>query len=97
MVDELWDLVIGESGLLVYLRHENELNENLYKRIIEILSVLTDEWESKDCIPKKALLIISELVEALAGGSRFLNDVEALKVEDASIEVRSILNKLYSK
>lgn len=41
------------------------------------------------------MLAIVELIECLVGSSRFLNEEEALRVEDASIEVKDILNELY--
>ena len=41
------------------------------------------------------MLAIVELIECLVGGSRFLNEAEAIKVEDASIEIKDILNELY--
>lgn len=35
------------------------------------------------------------LIECLVGGSRFLNEAEAIKVEDVSIEIKDIINELY--
>lgn len=36
-----------------------------------------------------------ELLDCLVGGSRFLNEDEAIRVEDASIEIKDIINELY--
>lgn len=41
------------------------------------------------------MLAISELIECLVGGNRFLDENEAIRVEDASIEIRDIINNLY--
>lgn len=41
------------------------------------------------------MLAIVEIIECLVGGSRFLSEEEALRVGDASIEVKDIINELY--
>lgn len=95
MVDELYELIVGENGLLVTLRCHNRLDEEKFTDIKNHLSALVLEWKEQQAIPKKAMLAIIELVDALAGGSRFLDSKEAIKVEDASLEVRDIISDLY--
>ena len=41
------------------------------------------------------MLAIVELMICLVGGNRFLNESEALKLEDASIEIECLLNNLF--
>mgnify|MGYP007130638779 CR=1 FL=1 len=59
------------------------------------LPLRNQSWKEENQISKKAMLAIVELIECLVGGSRFLNEAEAIKVEDASIEIKDILNELY--
>lgn len=45
--------------------------------------------------PKKGFLTIIELVEFLARSSNFLSKEDSIKTEDASIEIKDIINELY--
>lgn len=95
MVDELFELVLGEKGFVVEVRCDYSFNNAKYKRIKEILVILINEWKQNEYIPKKAMLAIVELMICLVGGNRFLSEDEALKLEDASIEINILLNDLY--
>lgn len=95
MVDELFELIAGEDGFIVTLRCDNKFDEEKYTDIKNKLCVLVSAWKEEHQISKKAMLAIVELIECLVGGSRFLSEEEALRVEDASIEVKDIINELY--
>lgn len=95
MVDKLFDLIAGEDGLVITLRSENRFDESKYVDIKTIIFGLVSDWKQQQMIPKKAMMGIIELLECLVGGSRFLDGDEAIKVEDASIEIKDILNDLY--
>lgn len=53
------------------------------------------DWKKQQTISKKAMMAIIELLDCLVGGSRFLNQDEARRVEDASLEIKDIINELY--
>lgn len=95
MTEKLFQLILGEDGFIVSLRCNNKFDEEKYCDIKNILLTLVSEWQHQEAIPKKAMLAISELVECLVGGNRFLDENEAIRVEDASIEIRDIINNLY--
>lgn len=95
MIDELYELVLGEEGFLVKLRCKNFFDEVEYSKIKQILKSLVNEWSSIDAIPKKGVLLTIELVEFLARNNSFLSKEDSIKVEDASIEIKDILNVLY--
>lgn len=95
MIDELYELVLGEEGFLVKLRCKNFFDEVEYSKIKQILKILVNEWISIDAIPKKGVLLTIELVEFLARNNSFLSKEDSIKVEDASIEIKDILNVLY--
>lgn len=95
MVDELFELISGEDGFIVTLRCDNKFDEDKYIEIRNKLYALVSVWKEEHQISKKAMLAIVELIECLVGGSRFLSEDEALRVEDASIEVKDIINELY--
>ena len=58
------------------------------------LICFVEKWKEQDFVPKKAFLALLDLVDQLAGGSRFLDYEEAIKVEDASIEIQGIIHAL---
>lgn len=95
MIDELFELITGEQGLIVSLRCDNKFDEEKYFEIKQKLKILVFEWKKQQVIPKKAVLAIIELIECLVGGSRFWEEEEIIKVEDASIEIKEIVNELY--
>lgn len=96
MLDELYELVLGENGFLMELRCKNKFNEQMYLNIKEKLQDLVDEWKKMDFIPKYALLIIVELIDCMSSGNKFLNKEDAIKVEDGSLEIKDIVYCLYT-
>lgn len=80
--------------LLISLREHNKLDEEIYNKIKQYLICFVEEWKKQNLISKKAFLALLDLVDQLAGGSRFLNYEEAIKVEDASIEIQGIIHGL---
>lgn len=97
MVDELYELVLGEHGFVFELRCHNTFNNDKYFRIKNILNSLIIEWQQYDSIPKKAMLAIVELMFFIVGGNRFLSDDDRIKLEDASIEIYELICGLYDK
>ena len=95
MVDELYELILGEKGFVVEVRCDSIFDEEKYQRIVELLSVLIGEWRKTDSVPKKAMLAIVELMICLVGKNRFLSEEESNKLEDAGIEINLMLNNLY--
>lgn len=93
-IDNLYNLIVGENGFLVKLRSENQFPDSDYEKIIEIIQSLITSWKSQDMIPKKSFLAICQLVDQLSGGNRFLSEEDALKVEDAGIEIMELLDEL---
>ena len=53
MVDELFELVLGEKGFVVEVRCDDSFNDAKYNRIKEILIALITEWKQNEYIPKK--------------------------------------------
>lgn len=95
MIDKFYELIVGNDGLILALRCDNRFDEEKYVEIKNILKILVSDWKEKKEISKKAFLAIVELMECLVGGSRFLSEDEAIRVEDAGIEIKDIINALY--
>ena len=95
MLDKLYDLVLGEKGFLVKIRCENTFDDEIYSEIKSILRELVAEWKSLESIPKKGFLAVVELVDFLSRNSKFLSEEDSLKVEDAGIEIKDMINDLY--
>ena len=94
LVEDLYELITGEAGFLVTLRCENRFDDGLYGRIIHIIRTLADCWRGQEMIPRKALPGLCCLLSELSGGNRFLSEEDALKVEDAGLEVLKVLSGL---
>lgn len=76
------------------IRCENTFDINLYNSIKNILIKLVEKWKVEKVISIKEMIIITELVEHLTRNSNFLIEKEQILVEDASLEIREILNNL---
>ena len=95
MIDELYELIVGEKGFVVEVRCDYRFDEEKYQRIVELLNILIGEWHAVDAIPKKAMLALIELMICLVWKNRFISEEESIKLEDASIEINCMLNELY--
>lgn len=95
MINELLELVTGEDGFVVTLRCDNKFDEMKYSEIKNMLYILVSNWKKECQIPKKAMLAIIELIECLIGGDRFLSEADSTRLEDASIEIKDLINELY--
>lgn len=47
MIDELFELIVGEEGLIVTLRCDNKFDEEKYFEIKQKLEILIFEWNKK--------------------------------------------------
>ena len=88
------DMVVGENGLLVELRCHNSFNEQIYTDITNYLAVHLPEWKLAGSIPIADAVSIFNLIDALAGGSRFWSEEVELRVEDAVLEMQEMISLL---
>lgn len=95
LAEKLHDLVVSEDGLLVTLRCENYFDDKKYIEIKNILKKLVPLWKTNNCVSISGLLAVVNLIEQIAGGNRYLSDEDSIKLEDACIEIMSILGDLY--
>lgn len=88
---ELREIILD---FLMKMRCENEFDSNIYNNIKKELQIRIDDWNKKGFVPNEDVVIIMNLVEQLAGGSRFFDEKTAIQVEDASIEIMEMIEKL---
>jgi hypothetical protein len=91
---DLYELVVGQNGLLVELRMQNSFNEQIFENITDYLNVHLDEWKAKGAIPIADAVPIFNLIDDLAGGSKFWSEEIGLRVEDAVLEIQEIISAL---
>lgn len=95
-INEFFELIVGEDGFISTLRCDNIFDERMYSNIKSKLSNFVLEWKKQELVPKKAMMAIVELTEYLARGSNFLSENEAIRLENASLEIKDIINELYA-
>jgi len=95
LTEKLHDLVVNEDGLLVSLRCKNYFDDKKYIEIKNILKKLVVIWKENHHLSTLGLLSVVNLIEYIAGGNRYLSDEDSIKLEDACIEIMSILGDLY--
>lgn len=95
MVEELCNLVLGNEGIIIKLHLEHKFDKILFEKIKHIILNRVNVWKENKIISLKEFLIIVELTECLVGGNRFLSYEEQILIEDASLEIKDIINSLY--
>ena len=89
-----FDIIVGESGLLVELRCHNSFNEKIYTDIINYLNKHLSQWKSTGFIPVADAVFIFNWIDELSGGSQFWSEEVELRVEDAVFEIQEIIRTL---
>lgn len=90
------DMVQGENGLLVELRCNSSFNEQIFTDIKNYFNEHLPEWQTSGFIPVTDAVAIFNLIDELAGGSRFWSEEVALRVEDAAFEIQEMIGVLES-
>ncbi|MCI9078229.1 MAG: hypothetical protein HFH68_04795 [Lachnospiraceae bacterium] len=90
----LSDMVIGENGLLIELRCNNSFNQQLFEDIKNYLNMHLPGWKTSGSIPVEDAVAVFNLIDELAGGSRFWSEDVQLCVEDATLEIQDIISAL---
>lgn len=88
------DMVVGENGLLVELRCNDSFNEQIFTEIKNYLDEHLSEWKASGVIPVADAVSIFNLIDELAGGSRFWSEEVQLRVEDAELEIQDMISTL---
>lgn len=96
MIDELWNLVMSDDdGFVVQIRLESLFDEAKFNRIKQLLRQIINELIGSENIPRKLLLIVTELLQHTVGGNNYMKAEDLIKLEDASIELIEIIANLY--
>lgn len=96
MLDELWNLVMSyDDGLIVQIRLQSSFDEEKFRRIIEILKQIVAEFRDTEFVPRKLILIVTELLQHTVGGNNYMSESELIKLEDAGLEIIDIISCLY--
>ncbi|MDE6784126.1 MAG: hypothetical protein K2J26_01930, partial [Ruminococcus sp.] len=88
------DLLNDEDGFDVKLRCENYFDSNKYGKIKSVLIDNVKVWKKNGNVPNDDVVALVELIDQLAGGSRFFDEETAIKVEDACLEIKDIITDL---
>ena len=96
MLDELWNLVMScDDGFIVQIRLQSFFDEEKFRRIIEILKQIVAEFRDTEFVPKKLILIVTELLQHTVGGNNYMNESDLIRLEDAGLEVIDVISYLY--
>ena len=96
MIDELWNLVMSDDdGFVVQIRLESLFDEVKFNRIKQLLRQIINDLIGSENIPRKLLLIVTELLQHTVGGNNYMKAEDLIKLEDASIELIEIIANLY--
>ncbi len=96
MLDELWNLVMSyDDGLIVQIRLQSFFDEEKFKKIVEILKRIVSKLKNTEYVPRKLLLVVTELLQHTVGGNNYMNESELIKLEDAGLEIIDIISSLY--
>lgn len=92
-MSELSDL-INNNDFVIKLRMDDEFDSESYKSIKDRLKINIGDWKAKGFVPVADVVALVELVDFLAGGSRFWDYATSVKAEDAVTEIKEIVSDL---
>lgn len=93
-LQKISDLINDKNEFLVKLRCENFFDSEEYETIKRVLVDNVKIWKKDGNVPIDDVVAIMELINQLAGGSRFFDEETAIKIEDACIEIEAIITEL---
>lgn len=91
-MSKLYDYIIDDNGLMIKLRMDNEFDESEYEKIKSALLEIIPEWKSMGKVDVDDFSGLLDLIQLFAGGSRFWSEEDALRVEDAELELMDIIH-----
>ena len=83
----------SEINLLVELRMGNGLHEKEYEKLVKALTNCADEWESRNSIPKKAVLALIELYGDMYNFSFNYADEESARIKKAAENIKKLIQR----
>ena len=83
----------SEINLLVELRMGNGLHEKEYEKLVKALTNCADEWESRNSIPKKAVLALFELYGDMYNFSFNYADEESARIKKAAENIKKLIQR----
>ena len=91
-MSKLYDYILDDNGLMIKLRMDNEFDEGEYEKIKNALLEIIPEWKRTGKVDIEDFSVLLDLIQFLAGGSRFWSEEVALRVEDAELELMDIIH-----
>ena len=91
-MSKLYDYILDDNGFTIQLRTDNEFDEGEYDKIKNALLGIIPEWKNTGKVNVEDFSVLLDLIQFLAGGSRFWNEEVALRVEDAELELMDIIH-----
>ena len=91
-MSKLYDYILDDNGLMIKLRMDNEFDEGEYEKIKNTLLEIIPEWKKTGKVNVEDFSGLLDLIQFLAGGSRFWSEEVALRVEDAELELMDIIH-----
>ena len=92
-MSKLFDAITDENGLMIKLRMDNEFDNNDYMNIKNSLLEAIPEWKNTGSVSLEEFSVLLDLIQFLAGGSRFWSEETAIKAEDAENELMDIIHE----
>ena len=71
--------------LITAIHTDGRFDDETWARICRNIAALTNEWKESGAVPSSLVPFLTDLASQLAGGSRYVDDETAEKIEDASI------------
>ena len=81
----MYELKKDILDLVTLIRTDGSFDDGIWARICRTITDLTSEWKESGAVPSSLVPYLTDLASQLAGGSRYVDDETAEKIEDASI------------
>ena len=93
-MQKISELLWKENNFEVKLHCQNCFNDEEYALIKEALIENAGIWKENGIVPVREMVALMGLIDTLAADNKYYDEVTAIKVEDARIEIQQIITDL---
>lgn len=92
----VYKCLLGDDSIVVKLRMNEGLDDELFIKLIESLRFLVDYYSGEENVPKRLALCMVDIYAAFSFREGFYSSSDAVRIEDAGTQLQELATDLFS-
>lgn len=92
----VYKFLLENESILLDMRRGEGLNDSKYKKLLESINYLTEQYRNSEVIPKKLALCFIDISNYFYFNKQLYSTEEQNKLEDAAHKISELANALFS-